>query len=149
MAEKQCRFSPEESQMITEEFDKLRERDVIRPSTSPWAAQVLGVRKKDGTLRLYVGWRKLKSLLVLDSWGQGDTPTICTTLKEKIYFTQLDLPSGFHHLPIAEAGGYKTTSCDGQGRLFEFTMAGFGLTASSAAFIRMVTRDPGNPTPTY
>lgn len=47
IARKQHRSSPEESEMIHEEMDKLLERGVIRPSKSPWATHVLCVRKEE------------------------------------------------------------------------------------------------------
>lgn len=72
VAEKQHQFSPEEFQMITEENDKLLERCVIRPSKSPWAAQVVCLRITNGALRLCVNWRKLQSPRVLDTEGLGD-----------------------------------------------------------------------------
>ena len=53
-AAKQRCFSPEERRMIREEIHKLLDRGVIRPSTSPWAAQCLCVMKKDGALRLCI-----------------------------------------------------------------------------------------------
>ena len=52
VTEKQRRFSPEERSMIRAEISKLLDRGIIRPSKSPWAAQCLCVKKKDGTLRL-------------------------------------------------------------------------------------------------
>ena len=62
VAEKQRRFSPQEIAMIREEIHKLNDRGIIRPSKSPWAAQVLCVKNKDGTMRLCVDWRPPNSL---------------------------------------------------------------------------------------
>ena len=66
VAERQRSFTPEEVDMIRLEISKLTERGVIRPSNSQWAAQVICVRKSDGTLRLCVDWRKLNVLLESD-----------------------------------------------------------------------------------
>ena len=82
-AAKQRRFSPEERRMIRAEIQKLLDRGIIRPSVSPWAAQCLCVRKKDGTLRLCIDWRVLNKLLVSDSGGLGDMQTIFDGLKGK------------------------------------------------------------------
>lgn len=92
VAEEQRRFFREESQMITEETNKLLEWVVIRPSKLAWAAQVLCVRE-DGILRFCVDWRKLKNLLVLDSGGVGDISTI---------FTQSNSASRFISCPKPE-----------------------------------------------
>ena len=53
-------------------------------------------------MRLCVDWRRLNSLLVVDSGGLGDMQNMFSNLKGKPYFTQIDLASGFHQLPIAE-----------------------------------------------
>jgi len=114
-AAKQRRFSPEERRMIRAEIQKLLDRGIIRPSVSPWAAQCLCVRKKDGTLRLCIDWRVLNKLLVSDSGGLGDMQTIFDGLKGKRHFTQLDLASGFHQIEIAEKDRYNTAFRDADG----------------------------------
>ena len=48
-AAKQRRFSPEERRMVRAEIQQLVDRGVIRQSMSPWAAECLCVKKKDGT----------------------------------------------------------------------------------------------------
>lgn len=70
IGEKQQSNSPEKSQMIRGQIDKLLEYGVIQPSQSPWAAQVLRV-KNDGTSTLRIDWCKINSLFVLDNGGYG------------------------------------------------------------------------------
>ncbi|CAB1121589.1 unnamed protein product [Ectocarpus sp. CCAP 1310/34] len=137
-AAKQRRFAPAGRRMIRAEIQQLVDRGVIRQSMSPWAAQCLCVKKKDGTLRLCIDWRELNKLLVSDSGGWGDMQTIFDGLKGKKYFTQLDLASGFRQMEIAEKDRYKTAFRDADGMLWEFTRAGFGLTVLAAAFTRRV-----------
>ncbi|CAB1110204.1 unnamed protein product [Ectocarpus sp. CCAP 1310/34] len=137
-AAKQRRFSPEERRMIRAEIQQLLDRGIIRPSMSPWAAQCLCVKKKDGTMRLCIDWRVLNKLLVADSGGLGDMQTIFDGLKGKRYFTQIDLASGFHQIEIAEKDRYKTAFRDADGMLYEFTRAAFGLTVLPSAFTRRV-----------
>lgn len=143
-AAKQRRFSPQEREMIQAEIEKLLERGIIRRSMSPWAAQCLCVRKKDGTLRLCIDWRVLNKQLVSDSGGLGDMQTVFDGLKGKRYFSQLDLASGFHQLEIAEKDRHKTAFRDATGLLYEFTRAGFGLTVLPSAFTRTVKNALGS-----
>ena len=117
VAEKQRRFSPEERHMIREETKKLLDRGIIRPSNSPWAAQCLCVKKKDGTLRLCIDWRALNEQLVADSSGLDDIQTIFDGLKGKKLFSQIDLASGYHQVEIAERDKYKTAFRDPDGQL--------------------------------
>ena len=51
---------------------------VIRPSNSPWCNAVVLVRKKDGSLRFCIDFRKLNSLTVKDS---HPLPRICEMLE--------------------------------------------------------------------
>ena len=51
---------------------------VIRPSNSPWCNAVVLVRKKDGSLRFCIDFRKLNVLTVKDS---HPLPHICETLE--------------------------------------------------------------------
>ena len=117
VAERQRTFTPEEVDMIRREVEKLTERGIIRPSNSQWAAQVVCVRKSDGTLRLCVDWRKLNALLKTDSGGLGDIQRIFSNLKGKKYFTQMDLASGFHQITIAEKDRPKTAFRDADGQI--------------------------------
>ena len=124
--------------MICLEIQKLTERDIIRPSNSQWADQVICVRKSDGTLRLCVDWRKLNALLKTDSGGLGDIQHIFAGLTGKSYFTQIDVASGFHKISIAEKDKHKTAFRDADGQLHEFNRAGFGLTVLPAVSTRVV-----------
>ena len=137
-AAKQRRFSPEERHMIRADIEVLLDRGIIRASISPWAAQCLCVRKKDGTLTWCIDYRVHIKLLVSDSGGLGDIQTIFDGLKGKRYFTHLDPASGFHRIDIAETDRYKAAFRDVDGLLDEFTRAGFGLTVLPSAFTRRV-----------
>lgn len=114
-AAKQRRFSEAERRMIRAEIEKLLDRGIIRRSMSPWAAQCLCVKKKDGTVRLCIDWRELNKRLVSDSGGLGDMQAIFDGLKGKRYFSQLDLASGFHQMRIADKDTAKTAFRDADG----------------------------------
>ena len=58
----------------------------------------------------------------------------------EVVFTQIDLTSGFHQIPIAEKDKPKTAFRDADGQLHEFNRAGFGLTALPAVFTWVVKR---------
>lgn len=72
VAKKQHWYPPEETGMIRTEVAKLSDGGIIYPSKSPCAAEFLCLREKKGTLRLFMDWRRLNSLLVPDSSGLGD-----------------------------------------------------------------------------
>ena len=55
-------------QEAIEEEERMKKLDVIEPSDSPWAAPVVLVRKKDGTLRYCIDYRKLNAVTQKDSY---------------------------------------------------------------------------------
>ncbi|CAM9925959.1 unnamed protein product, partial [Choristocarpus tenellus] len=94
--------------MIQAEVKQLQERGIIRPSNSAWAAAVVAVRKKDGTLRLCTDYRMLNDLSHSDSGGLGNITSIFDELKGSSYFTAIDLASGFFQLEIVELDKHRT-----------------------------------------
>ncbi|CAF3969994.1 unnamed protein product [Rotaria magnacalcarata] len=59
---------PQDHRTITEETDKLLNQDQVEPSTSPWCSPIVLVRKKDGTIRFCVDYRKLNDITLKDSF---------------------------------------------------------------------------------
>ena len=51
------RMAPAELKELNEQLKELLDQGFIRPSTSPWGAPVLFVKKKDGSLRLCIDYR--------------------------------------------------------------------------------------------
>ena len=51
------RMAPAELKELKAQLDEMLTKGFIRPSTSPWGAPVLFVRKKDGSLRLCIDYR--------------------------------------------------------------------------------------------
>ena len=137
-ADKQRRWSPQEHAMIQSEIAKMVKAGVIRRSTSPWAASVVLVRKKDGTLRMCQDFRVLNQRLVTNSGGLGDITTIHSDMGQVGCSTSIDLASGFNQVPIAEKDKFKTAFRDANGELWELNRCGFGLKTLPAAFAARV-----------
>ena len=49
-------------------MQELVDKGFIRPSMSPWGAPVLFVKKKDGTMRLCIDYRKLNQVTVKNKY---------------------------------------------------------------------------------
>ena len=58
------RMAPVELQELKVQLHELLDKVFIRPSTSPWGAPVLFVKKKDKTLRLCIDYRQLKRVTI-------------------------------------------------------------------------------------
>ena len=76
--ERFCRIPPPQLDEVREHLKLMLDAGVIWPSNSPWCNAVVLVRKKDGSLRFCIDFRKLNSLTVKDS---HPLPRICETLE--------------------------------------------------------------------
>ena len=63
----------------------------IRPSTSPWRAPLLFVKKKDDTLRLCIGYRKLNRVTMKNKYPLPRIDDLFDQLKGAKYFSKIDL----------------------------------------------------------
>ncbi|GKF97390.1 hypothetical protein Tco_0293211, partial [Tanacetum coccineum] len=58
------RLAPSEMQELSNQLQELTDRGFIRPSTSPWGAPVLFVKKKDESFRMCIDYRELNKLTI-------------------------------------------------------------------------------------
>ena len=66
------------------------------------------MKKKDGTLRLCIGYRKLNRVIVKNKYPLPRTDDLFDQLKEARYFTKIDLRTGYHQLRVREEDVPKT-----------------------------------------
>jgi hypothetical protein len=85
---------------LKKQIDELSEKGYIRPSTSPWAAHVLFVEKKDGTRRLCVDYRALNEVTIKNMYPLPRIEDLFDQLRGASMFSNIDLRSGYHQLRI-------------------------------------------------
>ena len=78
----------------------MLDKGFIRPSTSPWGAPVLFVKKKVGSLRLCVDYRQLNKITEKNKYPLSRIDDLFDQLQEVEYFFKIDLQSGYHQLRI-------------------------------------------------
>ena len=126
-------------QEISQQLVKMLKMGVIQPSKSPWASFVVLVRKKDGSLRFCVDYRKLNSVTKPDVFPMPRIDDMLDQLGMSKYFSTLDLASRYWQIRMDPASQEKTAFVTPQG-LYEFLVMPFGLMNASATFQRMMQK---------
>ena len=131
------RIAPTQREETTKMLQDMLNKQIIQPSTSPWASPIVLVRKKDGTLRFCVDYRKLNALTRKDAYPLPRIDDALDTLAGSKWFTTLDLISGYWQVEMSDDDREKTAFCTPDG-LFEFNVMPFGLCNAPATFQRLM-----------
>ena len=121
------------------QLQDLLDKGFIRPSTSPWGALVLFVKKKDGSLRLCIDYRQLNKVTTKNKYPLPRIDDLFDQLQVTRCFSKIDLRSGYHQLRVKRGDISKTTFRTRYGH-YEFLVMSFGLTNAPAAFMDLMNR---------
>ena len=110
----------------------------MEPSTSPWASPVVLAKKKDGSFRLCVDYRRLNDVTVSDAQPMGNLHDMVRGMKGARIFSTLDLKSGYWQLSL-KPRARKYTAFRTKRGLFQFRVLLFGLKNSPATFVRLMS----------
>ena len=128
-------LSDDRKKALRSQLDTWLAEGVISPSKSPWASPLVPVRKKDGTIRWAVDYRRVNNQTISDAFP---TPTIGDTLENLAgshVFSSLDTAAAYHHLKLAPKSKNLTAFCCHFG-LFHFNRMPFGLKQAGACYCR-------------
>ena len=131
------RISPHHREEVKTLLEQMLAKGVVEPSSSPWASPVVLVRKKDGSMRFCIDYRKLNEVTKKDAYPLPRIDTTLDTLHGSRWFTALDLLSGYWQVEVEEADRAKTAFCT-PGGLFQFRVMPFGLCNAPACFQRLM-----------
>ncbi|GJW68486.1 putative reverse transcriptase domain-containing protein [Tanacetum coccineum] len=121
------RLAPSEMKELSVQLQELLEKGFIRPSSSPWGAPVLFVKKKDGSFRMCIDYRELNKLTVKNRYPLPRIDDLFDQLQGSSVYSKIDLRSGYHQLRIKEEDIPITAFRTRYGH-FEFQVMPFGLT---------------------
>lgn len=96
------RMSPAELDELKRQLHELSSLGLIRPSSSPWGAPVLFIRKKCGSFRMCIDYRALNKLTVRNTTPLPRIDECLDRLQGASWFTSLDLRSGYHQIKIKD-----------------------------------------------
>ncbi|GJW88291.1 putative reverse transcriptase domain-containing protein [Tanacetum coccineum] len=133
------RLAPSEMKELSNQLQELSDKGFIRPSSSPWGAPVLFVKKKDGSFRMCIDYRELNKLTVKNRYPLPRIDDLFDQLQGSSVYSKIDLRSGYHQLRVREEDIPKTAFRTRYGH-YEFQVMPFGLTNAPAVFMDLINR---------
>ncbi|GJU53430.1 reverse transcriptase domain-containing protein [Tanacetum coccineum] len=133
------RLAPSKMQELSNQLQELTDRGFIRPSTSPWGAPVLFVKKKDIYFRMCIDYRELNKLTIKNRYPLPRIDDLFDQLQGSSVYSKIDLRSGYHQLRVRDEDIPKTAFRTRYGH-YEFQVMPFGLTNAPAVFMDLMNR---------
>ncbi|CAF1483246.1 unnamed protein product [Rotaria sordida] len=112
---------------------------IIEESTSPWSSPIVLVRKKDGSVRFCIDFRKLNNITTKDAFPIPRIDDIFDHLSQAEYYTTIDFKSGYFQVGLDQKDRPKTAFST-RDQHYQFTVLPQGVTNDPPAFQRIVSQ---------
>nr|GEW98112.1 putative reverse transcriptase domain-containing protein [Tanacetum cinerariifolium] len=132
-------LAPSEMKELAKQLQEFSEKGFIRPSSSPWAAPVLFLKKKDGSFRMCIDYKELNKLTVKNRYPLPRIDDLFDQLQGYSVYSKIDLRTGYHQLRIREEDIPIIAFRTRYGH-YEFRVMPFGLTNAPAVFMDLMNR---------
>ncbi|GJW51043.1 putative reverse transcriptase domain-containing protein [Tanacetum coccineum] len=132
-------LAPSEMKELSDQLQELSDKGFIRPSSSPWGAPVLFVKKKNGSIRMCIDFWELNKLTVKNRYPLPRIDDLFDQLQGSSLYSKIDLRSGYHQLRVHKEDTPKTSFKTRYGH-YEFQVMPFGLTNAPAVFMDLMNR---------
>ncbi|GFX43922.1 retrovirus-related Pol polyprotein from transposon 297 [Trichonephila clavipes] len=126
-----------ERDIVDAEVDEWVKNGIVEPCSSPYASQVVVVKKKDGKSRVCIDYRRLNHKLIKDNYTLPLIDDILDCLQNSKIFTTLDLKNGFFHVAVNERSRKFTSFVTHNGQ-YQFRRMPFGLSTCPSTFMRYI-----------
>ncbi|GKB89736.1 putative reverse transcriptase domain-containing protein [Tanacetum coccineum] len=103
------RLAPSKMKELSEQIQELSDKGFIRPSSLPWGAPILFVKKKDGSFRMCIDYRELNKLTVKNRFPLPMIDDLFNQLQGSSIYSKIDPRLGYHQLRVREQDIPKTT----------------------------------------
>jgi hypothetical protein len=128
------RLSPLEIDLLSKYLKEMIEGGRIRPSNSPWGANVLFVPKPDGSYRCVHDYRELNKRMKHDTYPLPRVD-VQLDMAQGVFWTKMDLLKGFYQLPM-HPDSVKYTAFNTMLGKYEFLVMPMGLQSAPGSFMR-------------
>nr|GEV20161.1 putative reverse transcriptase domain-containing protein [Tanacetum cinerariifolium] len=128
-----------EMKELSDQLKELADKGFIRPSSSPWGAPVLFVKKKDGSSWMCIDYQELNKLTVKNLYPLSRIDDLFDQLQGSSVYSKIDLRSSYHQLRVREEDIPKTAFRTRYGH-YEFQVMLFGLTNAPTVFMDLMNR---------
>ena len=129
-----------QQKVVDEAVDEMLEKGVIEKSSSPWASPIVLVKKKDGSTRFCVDYRRVNDVTTSLAVPLPVIDDLLAILGKAVFFTTLDLISGYWQILMNESDKEKTAFCTTHRGLFQFKVMPFGLKNAPGVFTQLITQ---------
>ncbi|GKA66535.1 putative reverse transcriptase domain-containing protein [Tanacetum coccineum] len=133
------RLAPSKMKELSDQLKELSDKGFIRPSSSPWGASVLFVKKKDGSFWMCIDYQELNKLTVKNRYPLLRIDDLFDQLQGSSIYSKINLRSGYHQLRVREEDIPKT-ALGTRYRHYVFQVMPFGLTNVPAVFMDLMNR---------
>nr|GEY13721.1 putative reverse transcriptase domain-containing protein [Tanacetum cinerariifolium]GEY43479.1 putative reverse transcriptase domain-containing protein [Tanacetum cinerariifolium] len=133
------RLAPSELQELSTRLQELSDKEFKRPSSSPWGAPVLFVKKKDGSFWMCIDYRELNKLTVKNRYPLPTIDDLFDQLQGLSVYSKIDLRSGYPQLRVRGEDIPKMAFRTRYGH-YEFQVMPFGLINAPAVFMDLMNR---------
>ena len=131
------KLSTAELDELKRQLSDLLSKGYIERSKSPFGAPILFVKKKDGSFRMCVDYRALNKVTIKNKCPLPLIDELLDKLHGAMWFTKIDLHSGYWQVRINSADVHKTAFRTRYGH-YQFRVLPFGLTNAPATFMTMM-----------
>ena len=130
-------LNPDMTADLKKQLESWLAAGVVRPSRSAWASPLVPVRKKDGSTRWAVDYRRLNAVTLPDAWPIPNVSELLMRLGGSKYFSSIDCVSAYHTIPLDKDSRELTAFVTPQG-LYEWLCMPFGLCNAGGEFTRFI-----------
>jgi RNase H-like domain found in reverse transcriptase/Reverse transcriptase (RNA-dependent DNA polymerase)/Zinc knuckle len=131
------RFPPAHVEAISDHVDSMLKQGVIEPACSPYASNIVLVRKKDNTYRCCIDYRQLNSVTRKDAYPLPRIDVCLDAMANAKWFSTFDLRSSYHQVEVEPQDMDKTAFICPRG-MYKFKTMPFGLCNAGATFQRLM-----------